>query len=58
MRTLTALAVAMALVFSVASANATTHHKKKRHHAASTQQKGEKGEKAPKADTGKSAPAK
>ena len=54
MRTLTALAVATALVFSVASANATTH-KKKHHHAASTQQKGDK---APKGDTGKSAPAK
>ena len=35
MRTLTALALATAMIFSVANAQATTH-KKKHHHAAST----------------------
>lgn len=45
MRTLTALALATAMLFTVASAQATTH-KKHRRHATHSQ----KAEKAPKAD--------
>jgi hypothetical protein len=48
MRTFTALALATAMLFSVAGANATTHHKKK-HHASSSSSK--KKETAPKAET-------
>jgi hypothetical protein len=46
MRTLTAIALATAMLFTVANANATTH-KKKKHHAQASQ----KTEKAPKAET-------
>jgi hypothetical protein len=34
MRTFTAIALALSMLFTVATANATTTHKKKKHHAA------------------------
>jgi hypothetical protein len=47
MRTITAVALALTMLFTVASANATTHHKKK-HHASSTSSTKDA---APKGDT-------
>jgi hypothetical protein len=45
MRTLTAIALAIAMLFTVANgANATTTHKKKKHHASSTSTKKPKTE--------------
>ena len=46
MRTFTALALALAMLFTVAGANATTHKKKKHHSTTSSTKK----EAAPKAD--------
>jgi hypothetical protein len=46
MRTFTALALALTMLFSVAAANATTHHKKKHHSTTNSTKK----ESAPKGE--------
>jgi hypothetical protein len=59
MRTITAVALALTMVFAVASANATTHKKHRRHHAAASTKSTKEAPKdttkeaAPKADAGK-----
>ncbi len=58
MRTITAVALALAMVFAVTNANATTHHKKKHHAASSTKSTKSTKEAAPKGDAGKQQPTK